>query len=149
MKTRDALLPLVNITKAFHDNNLDDEARKSWGKNLEHHNDTPPDQIILYQGRGGKTLLTLQDCFNAAEIHADAAGDEAVTEAMGSSPDRAKQSQHLMVMAGDALLHGDRVLWMHLYRLANLIKGLPEVGTEEHKVCNDNVDSLLKEAIGK
>lgn len=147
MKTRDALLPLVNIAKAFHDNNLDDEARKSWGKNLEHHNETPPDQIILYQGRGGRTLLTLQDCLNAAEIHADAAGDESVTEAMGSAPDRAKQSAHLMVMAGDALIHGDKVLWSHLYRLANVIKGLPEKGTPFHDSLAAGVEMLLHGAM--
>ena len=47
------------------DNNLDAEARRFWGRNLENENTRPPEEIILYSGRGGKTLLTLADCLNA------------------------------------------------------------------------------------
>lgn len=65
---REALVPLVRIADAYDANNLDDEARKRWGPNLEHENTTPPEQIELYLGRGGKQLLTLKDCLDAREI---------------------------------------------------------------------------------
>lgn len=57
--------PLVQIADAYYRNDLDDEARRFWGENLEHENRTPLDQIVLVSGRGGKTLLTLKDCFDA------------------------------------------------------------------------------------
>lgn len=56
---------LAAIADAYDDNALDDEARKFWGENHEHRNTTPPEQIELYDGRGGKRLLTLADCFAA------------------------------------------------------------------------------------
>ena len=56
---------LAKIADAYDDNGLDDEARKFWGKNDEHHNTTPPEHIELYDGRGGRCLLTLADCLNA------------------------------------------------------------------------------------
>jgi len=62
---REALLPLKKIADAYDANNLDDEARKFWGPNLEHENSRDPKEIELYTGRGGFRLLTLQDCFNA------------------------------------------------------------------------------------
>lgn len=62
-----ALAPLLAIADAYDDNDLDDEARKRWGRNLEHENDTPPERIQLYHGRGGKPLLTLAQCFAARE----------------------------------------------------------------------------------
>lgn len=60
-----ALRPLENIANAYDDNALDDEARKQgdWGTNT-----TPPDQIELYSGRGGKTLLTLAHAMQAREL---------------------------------------------------------------------------------
>lgn len=61
----DALAPLAKIADAYDDNALDDEARKAWGSDYEHINTTPSDQIELYNGRGGKRLLTLADCFAA------------------------------------------------------------------------------------
>jgi hypothetical protein len=63
----EALAPLVAIADAYDDNELDDEARKRWGKNLEHENQTPPEDIELYSGRGGAQLLTLRDCLRARE----------------------------------------------------------------------------------
>ena len=38
----DVLQPLLKIANAYDDNNLDDEARKFWGKNLEHENNRNP-----------------------------------------------------------------------------------------------------------
>lgn len=64
----DALMPLAHIADAYDGNNLDDEARKYLGKNLEFNNRTPLDQIELYGGRGGKRLLTLADCMKAREV---------------------------------------------------------------------------------
>lgn len=64
-----ALAPLVRIADAYDENNLDDEARKHWGKDLEHTNTTPPEDIELYDGRGGKQLLTLADCFKARDAY--------------------------------------------------------------------------------
>ena len=62
-----ALKPLADIADAYDDNALDDEARKFWGTDNENQNTTPPEQIELYQGRGGKRLLTLQQCLDARE----------------------------------------------------------------------------------
>ena len=57
-----ALLPLVKIADAYDENELDDEARKCgrWGENQ-----TPHEHIEIYQGRGGRQLLTLKDCMVA------------------------------------------------------------------------------------
>jgi hypothetical protein len=63
-----AVAPLVAIANAYDANDLDDEARKHWGPGPDHNaftNDTPPQQIELYSGRGGKRLLTLADCITA------------------------------------------------------------------------------------
>ncbi len=68
MKTDDTLAllaPLVAIADAYDANELDAEARKQWGPSLEHVNTTPPEQILIYTGRGGKTLLTLKHCLDA------------------------------------------------------------------------------------
>ncbi len=62
---RKCLEVLANIADRYDDNGLDDEARKTWGLNDEHHNTTTPSEIELYSGRGGRTLLTLQDCLDA------------------------------------------------------------------------------------
>ncbi len=62
---RGALEPLKLIADAYDANELDDEARKHWGRKNEHTNSTDPAEIELYQGRGGKRLLTLQDALNA------------------------------------------------------------------------------------
>lgn len=64
-KITEALAPLVAIADAYDANDLDDEARKfwTWGENT-----TPPEQIELYNGRGGKRLLTLADCLKAREL---------------------------------------------------------------------------------
>lgn len=64
-----ALKPLKNIADAYDNNNLDDGARKQWGKELEHINSKPPEHIELYSGRGGKTLLTLNDCLFARAVY--------------------------------------------------------------------------------
>lgn len=65
---RDVLKPLVAIADAYDANDLDDEARKHWGSDLQHTNTAPPEQIELYTGRGGKRLLTLADCLKAREF---------------------------------------------------------------------------------
>ncbi|WP_089177279.1 hypothetical protein [Bosea sp. AS-1] len=70
-----ALRPLARIADAYDANQLDDEARKFWGIHLEHRNETPPDQIELYAGRGGRRLLTLADCFAARAAIAAATGE--------------------------------------------------------------------------
>jgi hypothetical protein len=59
---RQALKPLAEIWEAYQANNLDDEARRFWGVNLEHENTLSLDDITLYSGRGGKVLLSLEDC---------------------------------------------------------------------------------------
>jgi hypothetical protein len=59
--------PLVKIADAYDANNLDDEARKFWGRALENVNTTDPKEIVLVSSRGGATLLTLQDCFDARD----------------------------------------------------------------------------------
>lgn len=62
-----AVLPLVKIANFYDQNRLDDEARKYWGANDEHVNETLPDEIELYTGRGGSPLLNLQHCLDARE----------------------------------------------------------------------------------
>jgi hypothetical protein len=64
----DALMPILEIANAYYSNNMDDEARRYWGENYEHENKTPPENIILVTGRGGKTLLTLGDCLRISLI---------------------------------------------------------------------------------
>jgi len=64
-----ALRPLENIANAYDDNELDDEARKEWGPEGKRFlNPMKPDQIELYSGRGGNTLLTLADCIQARAL---------------------------------------------------------------------------------
>jgi hypothetical protein len=55
----EAAKPMVNIARAYNANELDDDARKFWGKELQNRNETPTDQIEIYSGRGGKCLLTI------------------------------------------------------------------------------------------
>lgn len=61
------LQKLAAIADAYEKNALDDEARRFWGLDYQHENETPFKDIILYQGRGGKILLNLQDCFDARQ----------------------------------------------------------------------------------
>lgn len=70
-----AMMPLVTIANAFDANELDDEARKFWGKNYEHENVRDPDTIELYTGRGGKRLLTLGDCLRARKFYRNKFGE--------------------------------------------------------------------------
>ncbi len=67
----DALAPLLAIAEAYDANELDDEARKEWAFGA---NTTPHDQIELYQGRGGKQLLTLADAMKARAAISKARG---------------------------------------------------------------------------
>jgi hypothetical protein len=60
-----ALGPLRRIADAFDANELDDEARKFYGRNLEHGIIKPLEEIELYAGRGGRRLLTLADAIAA------------------------------------------------------------------------------------
>ena len=62
-----AIQPLVDIANAYDQNELDDDARKFWGKFNQHMNVEDPNNIELYAGRGGKRLLTLQDALNARD----------------------------------------------------------------------------------
>jgi hypothetical protein len=63
-----ALKPLADIANAYDNDELDDEARKFWGSNQEFMNNRDPSAIELYQSRGGRTLLTLRDCFTARTL---------------------------------------------------------------------------------
>jgi hypothetical protein len=54
-----AVTPLVDIANAYDANELDDGARKFWGRDNEHENSEHPEDIELFTGRGGKRLLTL------------------------------------------------------------------------------------------
>jgi hypothetical protein len=66
---------LAAIADAYDANNLDEEARKFSGENLDRENPRQPRHIELYSGRGGKQLLTLQDCLDARDaLHAMQAG---------------------------------------------------------------------------
>jgi hypothetical protein len=56
-RLREALIPLKLIADRYDDDGLD-EARPGWGGCV-------PDEIPMVQGRGGKALLTLQQCFDA------------------------------------------------------------------------------------
>jgi hypothetical protein len=60
---------LIVIADAYDANELDDEARKTWGLNDEFRNTNKPEDIILYSGRGGGTLLTLADCIAARDAN--------------------------------------------------------------------------------
>lgn len=65
---RQTLTRLAVIADAYDANALDDEARKYWGESPVQYNQQPHEQIELYQGRGGKQLLTLADCMKAREL---------------------------------------------------------------------------------
>ncbi len=62
VKVLAALKPLAEIWQAYLANNLDDEARRFWGLENQHENQTLPRDNEIYAGRGGKCLLTLEDC---------------------------------------------------------------------------------------
>ncbi len=57
---RDALKPLVGIANEFIDDGMD-EARPSWGDDT-----AKASPIEIVTNRGGNGLLTLGDCFKAA-----------------------------------------------------------------------------------
>lgn len=63
------LQPLVDIANAYDNNELDDEARRFWGPNLQIENTKNPAEIILYSGRGGREFLTLQHCLNTRSLY--------------------------------------------------------------------------------
>ena len=71
----EALQCLARIADAYDDNALDNEARKTWGVNDEYQNHRKPEEIELFQGRGGKQLMTLADCFFARTAIANAEGE--------------------------------------------------------------------------
>lgn len=66
-KIHAALKVLSDIATAYDNNALDDKARKFWGRNSENENKRKHSKIILYTGKDGKTLLTLEDCMKARE----------------------------------------------------------------------------------
>lgn len=57
---REALMPLAMIATAYEASGLD-EARPEWNS----HSD--PSRVVIYAGRGGRTLLTLADAFAARD----------------------------------------------------------------------------------
>lgn len=61
----EALRPLAMLADAYDADNLNDEARRFLGGARKTENTTPPKDMELYAGRGGKQLLTLENC-NAA-----------------------------------------------------------------------------------
>lgn len=61
----EAMRPLQAIARAYHANELDDEARKFWGSENQHQNETAPADIPLVCARGGAVLLTLADALAA------------------------------------------------------------------------------------
>ena len=73
-KAVEGLAPLAAIADAFDANELDDEARKFWGQHS--FNTTPHEDIELYQGRGGRQLLTLANCMFARATLAELKGRE-------------------------------------------------------------------------
>lgn len=70
-----ALQPLADIADAFNSDGLD-EARPSWGDTRE-----SAGRRELYQGRGGKTLLTLEQCFAARDALRDSHGWKTIDSA--------------------------------------------------------------------
>ena len=69
---RDAEGPLERLAAiwtAYLHNELDDEARRWWGPDgNETYNvlgEISPEKVEIYQGRGGRELLTLADCRDA------------------------------------------------------------------------------------
>jgi len=64
-RLKTAIEPLLAIADAYDANELDEEARRHWGGN---ENQRDPKTIEIYQGRGGKQLLTLADCFAARYV---------------------------------------------------------------------------------
>lgn len=66
-KIKAILKRLADIADAYDKNNLDTPARRLWGTELQHENKTPATEIEIYSGRGGRSFLTLQDCFDARE----------------------------------------------------------------------------------
>jgi hypothetical protein len=64
----EALTPLAYIADQFDENNLDDEARKFWGTEEQHENDSDPATIELVQSQGGAGLVTLADALAARTV---------------------------------------------------------------------------------
>lgn len=76
---------LAEIADAYDRNELDEPARKYWGPGGIYENKVLPDKIELLCGRGGKTLLTLGDCFRARLILKSAKnGDGVRSEGRGA-----------------------------------------------------------------
>lgn len=65
---QEALRPLANIWLAYLENNLDDGARRFWGSDMQVENETSPRDIEMVQGRGGRCLLTLDQCREAQAV---------------------------------------------------------------------------------
>jgi hypothetical protein len=54
-----AAAPMIAIADAYDANELDDEARKHWGVDLENTNDRPAEEIELVCTDGGSVILNL------------------------------------------------------------------------------------------
>lgn len=63
-----ALSPLALIADRWESNDLDDDARRFWGREDEIQNTRRPEEILLFSGRGGSELLFLSDALLAREV---------------------------------------------------------------------------------
>ena len=124
----DALEPLGNIAKAWESNELDDEARRFWGTITQRENKAPPEQIELYQGRGGKRLLTLADCFKAREA-LDKTEPPADLEKPPENKDESAPSQDFSITG--------------LVALSKRLRALESFGYPAQKTINDAADAIM------
>lgn len=142
-----ALQVLAKIADAYDANNLDDEARKYWGEDNQFQNHVEPKRVQLYAGRGGKQLLTLQDCLDARDALNELAADNSYC-LKGSAAVNANPPPDILpvsVMAGGVFSKGieTRVLINHLKRVSTYPEGLRDQMSERTELAYSN--SLLSE----
>lgn len=109
-RLRRALEPLAKIATAYYANDLD-QARPSWGRNI-----AVDKKEELFSGRGGKSLLILEDAFRARAALAPASSTSTLPR---PTVGRAAQLRRLVDPTGE----NDKRLYASLV-LAN------EVGNE-------------------
>ena len=70
MKHSHPLQRLADIWTKYLANELDDEARRWYGSDERGrvYSTRRPEDVVIYSGRGGRELLTLEDCRQAWEI---------------------------------------------------------------------------------
>jgi len=118
-----AIEPLVRIANAYDANELDDDARKFWGLENEHTNDTDPDDIELYQGRGGKRLLTLGDALRAREARRQLHEQEASIAAPCDAAEPAPKAQSHTETLEDTLADTQMSLQIAMTALRDISEG--------------------------